>query len=190
VPPARHWGVFPEDWSKDGRWVLYTINLSDGWDIGAVDVSTGEQRPVVDAPRHQLYPRLSPDGRWLAYSSDETGVFEVYVIPFAGDGKWQVSSGGGSKPLWRADGRELYYVDASGGLIAIPVGGTEAFEAGRGRLLFATRMPGILAPFRASYAVAPDGERFLVESRLPEADPSTITVILDWQGALGSSSEG
>ena len=191
VPPARHWGIFPEDWSRDGRWVLFTVNLSDGWDIGAVDVATGEQRPIVDYPRHQLYPRLSPDGRWLAYSSDETGTFEVYVIPFAGgSGKWQVSSGGGSKPQWRADGSELYYVDATGGLIAIPVSGTEAFEAGQGRLLFTTRMPSILAPFRASYAVAPDGERFLVESRLPEADPSTISVVLDWQAALGSKSDG
>jgi Tol biopolymer transport system component len=191
VPPARHWGIFPEDWSKDGRSVLYTVNLSEGWDIGAVDVATGEQRPVVDAPGHQLYPRLSPDGRWLAYSSDETGTFEVYVIPFGGGGgKWQVSEGGGSRPQWHANGGELYYVDAAGGLIALPVGGVDAFEAGQANRLFMTRMPAILTPFRASYAVAPDGERFLVENRLPEADPSTITVVLDWQGALGSSTDG
>jgi serine/threonine protein kinase/Tol biopolymer transport system component len=191
VPPARHWGIFADDWSPDGRWVVYTVNLSDGWDIGAVDVTNGEQRLIVEARRHQLYPRLSPDGRWLAYTSDETGTFEVYVVPFPnGSGKWQISSSGGSKPLWRGDGRELYYVDAGGGVIAVPVSGADAFEVGPGRRLFSTRMPAILAPFRITYAVAPDGERFLIESLLPEADPSTISVILDWPSAIRSRAAG
>lgn len=72
-------------------------------------------------------------------------------------------------------------------MIAIPVDGTEAFEAGPGRRLFTTRMPAILAPYRITYAVAPDGERFLVETLLPEPDPSTISVVLDWPSTIRPS---
>jgi hypothetical protein len=136
----------------------------------------------VEEPSYQLQARLSPDGRWLAYASDESGEWEVYVRPFSDlQGKWLISTGGGSQPLWRGDGKELFYVAADNRLIAVPIGGTDTFEVGVSQPLFATRIPAVLAPWRTNYAVSSDGQRFLVNSVTPEVAPAAITIAVNWQ---------
>jgi hypothetical protein len=103
-----------------------------------------------------------------------------------------VSSAGGSRPSWRADGEELYYVDAKGALVAVPVARSDAFEAGAAETLFVTQLPPMLAPYRGTYAATGDGQRFLVERMLPDTTPSTITIFVDWAASLKdrSAAEG
>jgi Tol biopolymer transport system component len=178
-PPA----LFPEDWSRDGRWLLYSVipgkTASDIW---AFNVAERKPRPIVEEPATQVQARLSPDSRWLAYTSDESGDWEVYVQPFPdGQGKWQVSTGGGSQPLWRGDSKELFYIAADNRLVAVPIAGTQTFEVGVSQPLFATRIPPVLAPWRTNYAVSSDGQRFLVNSVVPEATPNVITIAVNWQ---------
>jgi Tol biopolymer transport system component len=183
--PAGLWAVFAEDWSRDGRWLLYTATSASGWGIGTIDLTTGKSSPLVDPPANQVLPALSPGDEWLAYSSDESGVWEVYVQPFPeGHGRWQVSTGGGSRPVWRGDGKELFYIDAKGSLIAVAIEPSQTFATGAAKPLFSTDLPPMLAPFRSTYAASPDGQRFLVERMLPAATESTISVIVDWPAAV------
>jgi Tol biopolymer transport system component len=175
--------LFPEDWSRDGRWLVYnTVPGKTASDIWAFNVAERKPRPIVEDPAIQVQARLSHDSRWLAYTSDESGDWEVYVQPFPdGQGKWQVSTGGGSQPLWRGDSKELFYVAADGRLIAVPIAGTQTFEVGVSQPLFATRIPPVLAPWRTNYAVSSDGQRFLVNSVVAEAAPNAITIAVNWQ---------
>ena len=114
-----------------------------------------------------MQPRLSPNGRWLAYASDETGTWEVYVRGFGGtQGQWQISRGGGTQPVWRGDGRELFYVSLDGVLNAVAAD-ERTLAAGTPQPLFQTTLPNVLAPFRTAYAVAPDGQRFLLNLLRP-----------------------
>jgi nitrogen fixation protein FixH len=189
--PSGHWVLFPEDWSRDGRWVLYAAVMETGWDVSAVDVTTAESRAVIDTPANEIQARLSPRGDWVAYVSDESGTWEVYVKPFPqGSGKWQVSANGGSRPLWRGDGKEIFYVDTQDTVVAVPVIGVDAFETGLAAPLFSTRMQPMLPPYRPTYAVSDDGQRFLIENLLRHSDPSTITIVLDWQAAIEGPVEG
>jgi Tol biopolymer transport system component len=178
-PPA----LFPEDWSRDGRWLVHTViagkTLSDIW---AFNLADRKSTPIVEQPGNQVQARLSSDGRWLAYTSDESGNWEVYVQSFPdGRGKWLVSTAGGSQPLWRRDGKELFYVAADDRLIAVPIIGTTTFEIGVSRPLFVTRIPPVVAPWRTNYAVSSDGQRFLINSVVPEAVPGAITIAVNWQ---------
>ena len=123
----------------------------------------------------------------MAYTSDETGAPEVYVQPFPATGaKWQVSTGGGSDPQWRRDGRELFYVAVDGKLMAAPgKGAASTFEAGTGQPLFQTRRPLARGPLLfTSYAPAADGQRFLVNRLAADVPPLPITVVLNWQAGL------
>jgi hypothetical protein len=175
--------MFPEDWSRDGRWLVYdAFGATTAVDIWAFNFADRKPRPIVEETSNQLQARLTPDGRWLAYASDESGKWEVYVRSFPeGPRKWLVSTGGGSQPMWRGDGKELFYVAADNRLVAVPIVGTATFEVGVSQSLFATRIPPVLAPWRTNYAVSSDGQRFLVNSIAPEVAPAPITIAVNWQ---------
>src|SRR5207249_3248871 len=102
-------------------------------------------------------PDVSPDGRWLAYDSEESGVMEVWVRPFPGadDGRWQVSTSGGRQPVWSRDGRELFFLDREGFLTAVSVGSSAGFAASSPRRLLQNRYPS--PGFNRAYDVSPDG---------------------------------
>jgi Tol biopolymer transport system component len=176
---ARHWAVFPDDWSRDGRWLVYLVTSQNAFDVWSLDVQQQKTEPVLQSPANEVQPRLSPDGRLLAYTSDETGTWEVYVRGFGGTrGLWQISRGGGTQPVWRSNGRELFYVDLGGVLNAV------AIDEGMASLatpqpLFRTTLPNVLAPFRTAYAVSPDGQRFLLNALRPNPQVSAITVVLN-----------
>ena len=151
-------------WSSDGRWILVR---TDNAQAGAGDIVAGRADgagapvPVAASPFTELNPALSPDGRWLAYTSDESGINEVYVRPFpdANGGRWQVSNGGGSEPRWSPTGRELYYLDIDLHLNAVQVQSTPTFSTGsRASLFDASNF--VIAGFHQSYEVAPDGRAF------------------------------
>ena len=152
------------EWSHDGRWILVrTDNGQTGaGDIVAVPVGGGGAPvPVAASPFTELHPALSPDSRWLAYTSNESGVNEVYVRPFpdAQGGRWQVSNGGGSEPRWSHDGRELFYLDGDLRLNAARVQTVPTFATtGRTTLFDASNF--VVAGFHQSYEVTPDGRAF------------------------------
>jgi Tol biopolymer transport system component len=185
----------PLAWSPDGRVLLYvTQDPKTGADLWALPVgeSKGDSKPfpVVQTAFDEAAGQFSPDGRWLAYQSNESGPVEVYVQPFPGPGgKSQVSMAGGNQPRWRPDGKELFYVAPDGLLMAvsIEVGADKTLETGAPVPLFATRLAsgsgitGVVT--KPQYAVAPDG-RFLMNVAVEEATGSPITVVLNWDAEL------
>jgi Tol biopolymer transport system component len=162
------------EYSRDGKWLVYEKKYK--LFATRTDRNTGPAR-LVSIPSGQVAPRLSPNGRWLAYFSDEdatrnsTGRDEVYVRPFpnTGDAKWQVSAGGGFEPRWSRDGRELYYKNFRGELIAATVVPGASFAVGKQRVLFSTL--GYLSNhgFR-TYEVAPDGRFLMIRLTKPGPD--------------------
>ncbi len=182
---------YPWDWSPDGRSILYGDWGGDLWLLPL----EGDRKPVpyVTAPRSQAYAQFSPDGRLVAYASDEQGRFEVFVTTFPHSGAlWQISSGGGSMPRWRRDGRELYFRAADGTLMAVSLGSGSGAAAiddrGAPRLLF----PGIPSPGNSwifTYAPTDDGQRFLVAVARKGAQ-LPITVLVNWRTALDRRAGG
>jgi serine/threonine-protein kinase len=172
-------------WSPDGRWlVLRTDNGAAGaGDLVGVRIS-GDTTPVplVASEFTELHPAISPDGRWLAYTSNESGTNEVYVRPFpsTSGGRWQVSNGGGQAPVWSRDGRELYFTDAPGNLVAAGVRTSPGFEVGELRRLF-DASGFTLDAFHQAYDVLPDGRgfTFLRERRSGQAASAPAIVYVE-----------
>jgi hypothetical protein len=177
--------VTPTSWSSDGRYLAYSL----AGDIWAIPMSGGERRPfpVVRGEAVETSGTFSPDVHWIAYASNEGGQFNVYVQPFPSGGKHQVSVGGGSQPVWRANGRELFYLAPDATLVAVPVVTSPAFATGSPQRLFSTRasMPTYGAPIPRFNVYSPtrDGQRFLVASPQPSS-PAPLTVIVNWPQAL------
>lgn len=180
----------PEDWSRDGRWVVYTFdNRETGNDTWRVP--TGGERKVEAYLRNRFDEwgaRFSPNSEWLAFVSDESGNFEIYVTPFERTGvRNLVSSGGGIAPRWRRDGKELFYITADGSTVMrVPITLSPTFTAGTPALLF---MIGSETGFRGlrrnvPYDVSPDGQRFLINVASAEPASSRITVVLNWAAGL------
>jgi len=172
-------------YSRDGRWLVYRVGTSDAVrDIHARAVGTGDTaRITVSAGTFDEYmPALSPDGRWIAYVSVESGHEEVYVRPFpqTDRARWQVSTAGGAAPVWAHSGRELLYVSAADTLMAVPVTAAPDFRAGAPRALFSTQ-PYLVGPFHTNFALAPDDRSFIMIPRgtLGGAGAS-LTVVLNW----------
>jgi hypothetical protein len=128
--------------------------------------------------------QFGPDGRWVAYQSNESGRNEVYVAPFPGPGgKWQVSTAGGGSPRWRRDGTELFYVALDGKLMAAAVSSRgSTFDVGAVRALFNGRMRDQLLGI--PYDVTADGQRFLVNTLVEQTAPSSITLVVNWPSLL------
>jgi len=182
----------PQSWSPDGRFLLFAQrDATTGADLWALPM-TGERKPfpVVQTRFDERGGQFSPDGRWLAYESNESGQFEIYVRPFPGSGgKWQVSSASGTQVRWRHDGKEIFYLAPDGRLMAVAISvaaDTQTLTVGVPVPLFQTHLaagPGIVAG-RNQYAVASDG-RFLMNVSVDDAVPAPpITIVQNWQAAL------
>jgi hypothetical protein len=172
----------PWDWSRDGKYVLARKDR-ELWYMTMPDRQT---RPLLQSPWLIRNAQFSPDGKFVAYASSETGNWEVYVSPFPGFGsKWQVSRGGGEEPRWRRDGKELYYLAPDGRLMAAEVKTGTGFEAGFPSGLFVThtRQP-ISAMDFFSYDVTPDGQKFLVNTKVDTSNSAPLSVILNWSSEL------
>ena len=165
----------PQDWSADGRFIVYAVTTTTGLDLRALPLS-GERTPfdVARSSFVEINARFSPDNRWVAYQSTETGQSEIHVQPFPGPGpKVQVSVGGGALPRWRRDGGELFYLAPDRRLMAVPVSQrSSSLETGPPRALFTMATT-------SSYEPSPDGQRFLVTAIVSAASP--ITVVLNWK---------
>jgi Tol biopolymer transport system component len=173
---------FPLDWSRDGGSLLFRqIGPQTGHDIYVLPTN-GERKPFayLRTPAMENGGAFSPDGRWIAYNSDESGPYEVYIERFpTHGGKRQISPTGGSGARWRADGKELYYHSLDGTLMAVSVTGDGAtLTTGTPAPLFAFRAAGTMTV--PSYAVTRDGQRFLL-SAIVETDPrAVLSVVQNW----------
>ncbi|MGH9316914.1 MAG: protein kinase domain-containing protein, partial [Thermoanaerobaculia bacterium] len=179
---------YPTDWSPDGRFILYeALDPKTNLELWALPVG-GDRQPVpfIKTTFGVSHGQFSPDGRWVAYASNESGKREIYVAPFPGPGgNWKVSSAGGSEPRWRRDGKELYYMAPDGKLMTVDVKAGAKFEADAARPLFQTRRrEHISAADLFSYDVSADGQRFLVNTDVGEAASSPLTVVLNWTAEL------
>jgi serine/threonine protein kinase len=182
---------FPSAWSPDGRFIIFVRRgVKTRMDIYALPLF-GDRKEylILNSPFNEQTPAFSPDGRWLAYTSDETGNYEIYVQSFSADGKLgadkqRVSTIGGTYPVWRRDGSELFFVAPDGQMMssAVKTGGTE-FQFGAPKPLFKTRMLAWITNFH-EYDVSPDGQRFLIGTLVGEPKAPPPTVILNWSAIL------
>lgn len=172
----------PNDWSPDGRFIMYDISADTNTrvDLWLLTVATGERRPFLRTPFSETQAQFSPDGRWVAYVSDESGRPEVYVCRFDAPGERErVSIAGGSRPRWRRDGRELFYISADKRLMAVSLRIGASFEAGDPVTLF-NFAPAVWI----DYDVTADGQRFLCNAAEREANAVPVTVVVNWSANL------
>jgi Tol biopolymer transport system component len=172
------------DWSRDGRFIIY-VNLSaeGGRDLWIVPTETGgKPTPFNQTPYNEQSAMFSPDVRWIAYTSDESGRDEVYVQPFPTTGaRVQISLDGGSQPFWRDDGRELFYVGLDGALMTVSVTPGSELGYGRPQRLFAADL--YTASSTRSYAASRDGKRFLLVAPT-ESAARPVTVVINWEAPI------
>jgi serine/threonine protein kinase/Tol biopolymer transport system component len=172
----------PWDWSRDGKYMLVRKER----ELWYLTIPDRQARPLLQSQWLIRNAQFSPDGKFVAYASSETGNWEVYVSPFPGFGsKWQVSRGGGEEPRWRRDGKEMFYLVPDGRLMAAQVKTGAGFEAGFPSVLFVThpRQP-ISAMDFFSYDVTPDGQKFLVNTKVDSSNSAPLSVILNWSSEM------
>jgi serine/threonine-protein kinase len=179
-------------WSPDTKWLIFQTDVQSPGSGDILAIRPGIDTapvPVVATRFSEISPALSPNGRWLAYVSNESGEDEIYVVPFpnTGTGKWAISAGGGTEPVWSHRGSELFYRDASGNLVALEVNTSPTFSLGRATVLFpAARFTSLR--FNPQYAVAPDDQRFLMIRPLQTGTPDKLIVVENWFEELRAKS--
>jgi Tol biopolymer transport system component len=185
--------LLPYSLSRDGKNIaVVETDMSSKWDIGIIAMEGDHPlKHLMQESYAEVQPQVSPDGRWIAYSSNESSgsiIGQVYVRPFpeVDKGKWQVSTSGGSSPLWSPDGRELFYLSEDNSVMSVAVETKTAFSHGTPKLLFKSNYAGAGATSGIPWDIHPDGKRFLMMKSL-EATSSTgpaphpkITVVVNW----------
>jgi eukaryotic-like serine/threonine-protein kinase len=172
---------FPSDWSRDGKYVLY----ERGTDLWLVTIPELRATQFLKSSSTLKNGQFSPDGKWVAYSSNESGRWEVYVTSFPeAHGKWQVSNAGGDQPRWRSDGKELFYLGPDSRMMAVPVKTGANFDAGTPTALFQANPRELVATSEQfSYDVSKDGQKFLINTQL-KTGMAPMSVILNWSAKL------
>jgi serine/threonine protein kinase/WD40 repeat protein len=178
----------PQSWSPDGRYIVYGVidpkTKADLWLFPLF----ADRKPFLflQTQFNELQGQISPNGRWIAYASDESGAPEVYIRSFAerGQGKWRISAGGGAQPQWRRDGKELFYLAADRKLMAVRINGESPFVAGTPTVLFQTQVNVGAFGARNSYVASSDGQRFLVDTLTDSKAASPVTLVFNWPSVL------
>jgi Tol biopolymer transport system component len=169
--------------SRDGRWLLLrrVINESGSGDIFGLKAGDSTLVPLLTSSAREVSPALSPDGRWLAYSSTESGTAEIYVRPFpeVASARWQVSTSGGSEPLWAHSGRELFYLNGHREMVSADIRPGADFVVGQQRILFpAVAYSG--GGTYPNYDVTPDDRRFVMVRGVTAAGESELILVENW----------
>jgi eukaryotic-like serine/threonine-protein kinase len=180
--------IRPSGWSPDGRFLLYASTTSrEGWDLFVLPPNDSKPVPFVRSGFVEEQAKFSPNGRWVAYVSNESGLSEVYARAFATDfssgsastgGSVLVSRGGGTAPRWRADGRELFYLASNGKMMAVDVAAGQQFDVGTPTELFQTPPGAIVGD------VSADGKRFLLVTPVGPSASAPFTVVMNWAAGL------
>jgi Tol biopolymer transport system component len=175
----------PTDWSADGRFIAFNRSTA-GTGFGDIWVlpTSGDRKPfaIVETPANEANAAFSPDGRWFAYQSTGTGQSAVYVQPFPpSGGKYQISKDFSIYPTWRADGKELFFREADGTLMAVAINTNGSFQFGTPRALFSIASPSFTG---RSYAVTKDGKKFLVAVPQSASAAAPLTVLVNWSAAI------
>jgi Tol biopolymer transport system component len=177
----------PTDWSHDGQFIMYEARVGvSRTDLWFVPVSGDRKpQPYLQGPFDEQQGRFSPDGHWVAYTSDESGRPEIYIQSFPKAGaKYQISTDGAGDPRWNHDGKELFYISADQKLMSVAVDvRADKIQAGLPTALFPVRLSG-LTDVRTHYAVSPDDRRFLFVLLNEGGTVSPITVVLNWTAGL------
>jgi Tol biopolymer transport system component len=170
------------DWSQDGKYLLVRKDT----ELWYVSLPDRQSKPFLQAKWSVRNAQFSPDGKWVAYSTNETGIWEVYVSPFpVANSKWQVSRAGGEEPRWRRDGKELFYLSREGKMMAVPMKIGTTFEAGTPVALFQTHASQLISSQDVfSYDVAADGQRFLINTKVDEPNTAPLSIILNWASEM------
>ena len=173
---------FPSDWSRDGKYILYTGD-TDFWSVTVPEIKSSLFLKAVSALRNGQF---SPDGKWVAFASNETGKWEIYVTSFPdARGKWQVSIGGGEQPRWRGDGKELFYLSSDVKMMAAPVTLGANFDAVTPIALFQTTpRQSVSRTDLFVYDVSRDGQRFLINTQVKQGESQPMSVVLNWPAKL------
>jgi Tol biopolymer transport system component len=175
------------DWSPDGEHIVYTERDDrTKLDLWGVRIGDGTVFPILATPFNEMQARISPDGNWIAYVSDEEGALEVYAqrYPELGE-RYKVSVSGGGQPQWRRDQREIFYVAPDHTIVAVPVDDGQRPVFGSPRRLFRAPFTGGPDNARDNYAAAADGDRFLVDGSAADVSDAAITVLVNWPAETG-----
>lgn len=178
----------PTSITRDGKYVAVSVdNAKTQQDLWILPLSGAAPYAFLNAAYNENYGQFSPDGRWLAYASDESGKSEIYVRPFPAKdaGKWQVSTSGGILPVWRADGKELYFVSSQNMLMAAEIKASDTFDSGTPQALF--QMPLITITDDTLYDVTTDGQRFIMTNQPGKVFRPSISVVVNWAPDLKNS---
>jgi Tol biopolymer transport system component/tRNA A-37 threonylcarbamoyl transferase component Bud32 len=170
------------DWSRDGKYILFR-HADELWYLTLPEFTP---RPFLKTAGILQNGQFAPDGKWVAYNSNETGRWEIYVTSFPEPhGKWQIGSGGGTQPRWRGDGRELFYLSSDGRMMAVTVNARSGFSAGTPVALFqaSPRQPVSYLDIFA-YDVTRDGQRFLINTDMKSPESVPMSVVLNWPANL------
>jgi eukaryotic-like serine/threonine-protein kinase len=173
---------YPNDWSRDGKYILYTRG-PDLWFVTVPDLKSGLYLRATSVLRNGQF---SPDGKWVAYASNESGKWEIYVTSFPEpQGKWQVSTGGGEQPRWRGDGNELFYLSSDNKMMVAPVTTGAKFDSGTPVALFqANPREQVSLNDVFVYDVRRDGQEFLINTKVRQAETAPMSVVLNWDAKL------
>jgi serine/threonine-protein kinase len=175
----------PVSFAPDGRLLFSHDVPGHGRNIDALTIDTGRVEPVINTPAHELNGEVSPDGHWIAYDSNESGQFEIYIRPYpqtGGSRRWQASTGGGRQPVWAHDGRTLFYRDFSGAVMSVPIRFAPTFEPGTPVKVIdgaGYSGDGTLASGR-TYDVGRDGRFLMIKRGAPDGNGLSLVVVQNW----------
>jgi serine/threonine protein kinase len=174
----------PTDWSRDGNGILcFRTSVTPGHQF-LHDRKEKKTRELIPSKFFQLNGVFSPDGKWIAFQALDTGRPEIYVMPYPSlDGRFQISVKGGVQPLWRKDGKEIFFVDIEGTLMSVAINSFQPFTAGNPEALFFSHIVGTRSFFH-EFDVSPDGKRFLINSRIEDAKEVPLVLVNNWTAGL------